>query len=282
MLHTLAVANYRSINRLILPLGRLNLITGANGSGKSNLYKALRLLAETAQGGVVNALAREGGLESTFWAGPEQITRRMKSGAVPVQGGPRQQVHRLRLGFAGEDFGYAIALGLPKPSTSAFSLDPEVKHESIWACHHYRPASALVERVGALNKIRDQKRWDVIAQHTPTFDSLFSQIADPVRTPEVVSLREQIRHWRFYDHFRTDVDAPARQPQLGTRTPVLHHDGRDLAAALQTIREIGDRDALNAAIDDAFPGSRLHIDFQAGGRFAVELRQAGLLRSLRA
>lgn len=66
MLHTLAVANYRSINSLILPLGRLNLITGANGSGKSNLYRVLRLLAETAQGGVVNALAREGGLESSF------------------------------------------------------------------------------------------------------------------------------------------------------------------------------------------------------------------------
>ena len=113
MLHTLAVANYRSINSLILPLDRLNLITGANGSGKSNLYRALRLLAETAQGGVVNALAREGGLESSFWAGPEKISRRMLGGEVPVQGGPRQNVMRLRLGFAGEDFGYAIALGLP-------------------------------------------------------------------------------------------------------------------------------------------------------------------------
>ena len=39
---------------------------------------------------------------------------------------------------------------------------------------------------------------------------------------------------------------------------------------------------LDAAIDDAFPGSRLHIDFQAGGRFAVELRQEGLLRPLSA
>ena len=46
MLHTLAVGNYRSINNLVMPLGRLNLITGANGSGKSNLYRALRLLAE--------------------------------------------------------------------------------------------------------------------------------------------------------------------------------------------------------------------------------------------
>ncbi|SDO43774.1 AAA domain-containing protein [Pseudomonas azotoformans] len=50
MLKTLAVANYRSINKWVVPLDRLNLITGPNGSGKSNLYRALRLLAETAQG----------------------------------------------------------------------------------------------------------------------------------------------------------------------------------------------------------------------------------------
>lgn len=282
MLHTLAVANYRSINSLILPLGRLNLITGANGSGKSNLYRALRLLAETAQGGVVNALAREGGLESSFWAGPEKISRRMLGGEVPVQGGPRQNVMRLRLGFAGEDFGYAIALGLPEPSNSAFSLDPEIKRECIWAGASYRPASLLVDRAGPLVRLRDGRSWQVLAQHVPNYDSLFDQIGNDPNCPEVFQLRETIRRWRFYDHFRSDAEAPARQPQLGTRTPVLHHDGRDLAAALQTIREIGDRDALNAAIDDAFPGSRLHIDFQAGGRFAVELRQEGLLRPLSA
>ena len=66
MINTLAITNYRSILKLVVPLGKLNVITGPNGSGKSNFYRALRLLAETAQGGVVNALAREGGLNSTF------------------------------------------------------------------------------------------------------------------------------------------------------------------------------------------------------------------------
>ncbi|WP_223807352.1 AAA family ATPase [Montanilutibacter psychrotolerans] len=130
MLTTLAIANYRSLRDLAVPMGSLNLVTGANGSGKSNLYRALRLLAETAQGGVVPALAREGGLQSTLWAGPENITRRMRSGEVPVEGGARQEVVSLRLGFAGEDFGYAIDLGLPSPPRglpSAFSLDPEIK-----------------------------------------------------------------------------------------------------------------------------------------------------------
>lgn len=285
MLHTLAVANYRSINSLILPLGRLNLITGANGSGKSNLYRALRLLAETAQGGVVNALAREGGLESSFWAGPEKISRRMRNGEVPVEGSPRQESVRLRLGFCGEDFGYAISLGLPLPprlNPSAFALDPEIKRECIWAGASYRPASLLVDRAGPVVRLREGRDWQVLAQHVPNYDSLFDQIGNDPNCPEVFQLRETIRRWRFYDHFRSDADAPARQPQLGTRTPVLHHDGRDLAAALQTIREIGDRAALDAAIEDAFPGSRLHIDFQLGGRFVVELHQQGLLRPLSA
>jgi predicted ATPase len=80
VLQTLAVQNYRTLRDLVLPLGALTLITGANGSGKSNIYKALRLLAETAQGGLIGSLAQEGGLTSTLWAGPETISRAMKRG----------------------------------------------------------------------------------------------------------------------------------------------------------------------------------------------------------
>ena len=287
MLTTLAVANYRSINTLVIPLARLNLITGPNGSGKSNLYRALRLLAETAQGGVVNALAREGGLQSTFWAGPERISRRMRTGEVAIEGGgPRKKVTRLRLGFAAEDFSYAISLGLPDPpppmNLSAFALDPEIKKECIWAGPLYRPASLLVGRAGPMIKAREGRSWDVIAQHTATFDSLFDQVGSLRSSPEVLLLRENIRGWRFYDHFRSDAEAPARQPQLGTRTPVLHHDGRDLAAALQTILEIGEPEALHQAIGDAFPGARLQIAPLQGARFAIEFYQEGLLRPLSA
>ncbi|HEX8543567.1 MAG TPA: AAA family ATPase [Pseudomonas sp.] len=282
MLKTLAVANYRSINTLIVPLERLNVITGPNGSGKSNLYRALRLLAETAQGGVINALAREGGLDSTFWAGPEKLSRRMRNGEVEVQGGPRQHVRRLRLGFAGEDFSYAISLGLPDKILSAFALDPEIKKECIWAGPLFRPASLLVQRSGPMIRAREGRDWDVLAQHTPAFDSLFDQVGSMRTCPEVLQLRETIRGWRFYDHFRSDADAPVRRPQLGTRTPVLHHDGRDLAAALQTILEIGDSQALHAAISDAFPGASLKIDAVPGGQFAVLFYQEGLLRPLSA
>src|SRR6185503_17184187 len=78
MLTTLAISNYRSLRNLIVPLRQLNLVTGPNGSGKSSVYRALRLLAETAQGGVIPSLAREGGLQSTLWAGPEKLGAAVK------------------------------------------------------------------------------------------------------------------------------------------------------------------------------------------------------------
>ena len=41
MLDTLAVANYRSLRRLVVPLRRCTVVTGSNGSGKSSLYRSL-------------------------------------------------------------------------------------------------------------------------------------------------------------------------------------------------------------------------------------------------
>ncbi|APA83282.1 AAA family ATPase [Francisella tularensis] len=282
MLKTLAINHYRSLFDLVIPLKKLNIITGVNASGKSNLYKALRLLAETAEGGVIHSLAKEGGLNTTFWAGPEKISRQMIKGEVAIQGNSKQNVARLRLGFADDLFGYSISLGYPEPSLSAFSLDPEIKRETIWAGDVYKASSVLVDRTGPLVKVRDGRKWEVIEQYTPVFESIFTQAVYIDKTPEIIRLREKVKGWRFYDHFRSDKDAPARLPQLGTRTPVLSQDGHDLAAALQTIIEIGDSQALVETIEDAFPGTKLGIKMYENGHFIVELYQQGLLRPLSA
>jgi predicted ATPase len=282
MLTTLAISNYRSLRNLIVPLQRLNLITGPNGSGKSNVYRALRLLAETAQGSVIPSLAREGGLPSTLWAGPERLGRAVKRGDHPVQGTTRKDPVNLRLGFAGDDFGYAIDLGLPTPSRSAFGLDPEIKREVIWNGPILRPAAMLVDRKESVVRTRSEDGdWNVLSYQLPTFDSMMTRFADPRNAPEMLALREQIRSWRFYDHFRTDVDAPSRLPQIGTHTPILSNDGADMAAALQTIREIGDASELDNAVADAFPGSSITV-LNVEGRFEIAMNQHGLLRPLKA
>ena len=283
MLQTLAVENYRSLRSLVVRLGRLNVIKGVNGSGKSNLYKALRLLADTATGGIVRSLASEGGLQSTFWAGPEKISRQMRAGRTPIQGTVRKDPVRLKLGFSGEDFGYCITMGLPLPprlSKSAFSLDPEIKRECIWSGPVSKPERILVDRNGPAVRARTENGWQTITDGLGLFESMLFQIADPNNVPEILLMRERIRSWRFYDQLRTDAEAPCRIPKLGTRTPVLSHDGADLASAIQTILEIGDEEAVAESIDAAFPGASVRVEPQPDGRFVLEFVQPGLLRPL--
>ena len=279
MLSSLAVSGYRSLRDLVVSLDRLNLVTGPNGSGKSNLYRALRLLAETAQGRVIQSLAREGGLQSTLWAGPETFSRSMLRGDQPVQGVVRKGPVSLKLGFGSDEFSYAIDLGLPPPPTGAFAHDPEIKRECVWSGQTLRPSTVLVDRHGSLVKTREEKDWRVVTHTLASFDSIMTHCADPRNTPEVLLLREEMRAWRFYDHFRTDASAPARLPQIGTYTPALSHDGADVAAAIQTIREIGDAEGLDRSVEDAFPGAHVSI-CHSNGRFEIEMQQHGLLRPL--
>jgi predicted ATPase len=282
----LAIAGYRSLRDFRLDLGALNVVTGPNGSGKSSLYRALRLLADIAQGRIIQSLAREGGLPSTLWAGPATIARAVKQGRYPVEGLAPKSPVSLKLGFSGDGYGYAIDLGLPHPdrsdTPSQFRLDPEIKTESVWTGQTLGRANALAARVGPHVGIRDDAgAWRTSLQSLATFDSMMTHCADPRDALDLLLLRERMRAWRFYDSPRTDQDAPARRPQVGTYTPILASDGADLAAALQTIREIGAADELDASIEDAFPRSSVSV-VNSDGYFEVEMRQHGLLRPLKA
>jgi len=77
---------------------------------------------------------------------------------------------------------------------------------------------------------------------------------------------------------------------VSVRTPVLSHDGSDLAAALQTILEIGDSNRLRTTISKALPGRSLvilsndSVPFQKSPRYAeltVGLQTDGCERPLK-
>ena len=283
MITRLAIAGYRSFRDVRLALGPLSIVTGANGSGKSSLYRALRLLADIAQGRIIQSLAAEGGLPSTLWAGPATIAREVKRGIHPVQGLVRTAPVGLKLGFASEDYGYAMDLGLPPPPPpeTMFSLDPVIKAEALWTGERLGNANVFARRLGPGVHIRDDRgAWRDVFHDLAAFDSMVTHCSDPREAVELLLLRERMRDWRFYDHFRTDAEAPARRRQVGTYTPVLASDGADLAAAIQTIFEIGDEAALHATVDDAFPGATLGVA-SSEGTFELSMRQHGLLRPLK-
>lgn len=272
------VTGYRSVRSLRLHLSQINVLTGANATGKTNLYNSVFLLAKAAAGGFAQVIAEEGGMPSVLWAGARK-SRSM--GAIRMEG------VRMSLGIKTDTFSYELVCGLPKQSSgekSAFSLDPEVKEERVWMDAPHGLKVTFFERSpkGAWILDNDERLSDYSGELLPT-ESVLSQLREPHLYPELSSLRTEMSRWRFYHHFRTDAESPLRHPQVGVRTPVLAHDGRDLAAALQTINEVGQSQDLHEAIRQAFPGASLEIEHdEDNGMFAVLLRMPGLRRPLRA
>ena len=71
VIRELRVSGYRSVRELRLQLGNVNVLTGPNGCGKSNLYNSVFLLAKVANGDFARVVAEEGGMASLFRKGRE-------------------------------------------------------------------------------------------------------------------------------------------------------------------------------------------------------------------
>jgi predicted ATPase len=204
LIKELVVEGYRSIRKLRLPFGPVNVIVGPNASGKTNLYRALHLLSAAASGRLARTLADEGGMPSALWAGAR-----------------RKEVVRMNIAVTTDDFGYMLSCGLPTPGGHAsFVLDPVVKSERATIKDRGR-AVVLLERENATAWLRDGDGRRVaypIALRDP--ESVLAQLQDPHRYPVVAGLRQEFVSWRFYHQFRTGRrvgPAPAanRRPDPG-------------------------------------------------------------------
>ncbi|MGR2682943.1 AAA family ATPase [Chromobacterium haemolyticum] len=270
-IHELSLKGFRSIRQLRLVLEPLNVVVGPNGCGKSNLYKAVRLLHEAACGRLSAALAEEGGIQKAMWAGGLRRGDR--------KGEPKRMTLAARLA----DYDYELQLGYPEPSLSLFSLDPLVKEETLWlAGQGRRPSAQVLERrnqsafLTSVDGVRTTYPLGLQAE-----ESVFGQLSEPHLYPEVSQVRETLRRWRFYHEFAVWPGSPPRAPQVGIRSPVLAHDGGNLASAFQTIVEIGDVELLRSVLADAFPDSRFQVE-ALHGRFQMLMQRDGILRPLEA
>jgi predicted ATPase len=237
------VSGYRSLQKVEVPVAPLTVLSGANGCGKTNLYRALQLIQAAATGSFTREIAGEGGMESALWAG-----RR----------GQRRIALEVELGTAGADsYVYKLEAGAPIPC-SAFALEPHVKEESL-TFRHGRRETPLLKRKGPHLVAWDAEgRSHDVATNLLASETGLAAIEAASDFPEQHAIRRTLCDWRFYHEMRTDAGSALRQPALAITTQTLASDGSDLAAVFATLahvrRDIAD---VDAAVEEAFPGSQL-------------------------
>jgi predicted ATPase len=244
---------FRSLRSIAYPMSDLDVLVGANGAGKTNLYRALELLRSAAENTLARDLAREGGLASALWAGP-----RRRSGPSRV---------RLAVGLgdparAGQDeaYRYEVEIGYPPPVSAAIAAEPHIKAETVTHLTGARRVR-LLERRGLAVTVRDEHGRPVeLDIDLLDSETVLGRLEDPSRYPVLDLVRRTLLQWRFYHGLRTDPGSPMRRSCAAVATPTLASDGSDLAAVFATLAYIRqDTQALDDAVDSAFPGARLHI-----------------------
>lgn len=248
-LTAISIEGYRSVKKIHFPIGALTVFVGQNGTGKTNLYRAVELLHYASVGTITHAVAEEGGVQSALWAG------------VRAKNKPVRLILKAELG----DYSYKIEIGLPTPYQAALPLEPLVKNEEL-TLRHDSSHVTLMKREGPAAWLRTlngkRQTYDGVLLPSETALGTFN---DAAQYPEVDDVRRMLQDWRFYHAFRTDKAAPVRRPCLALTTPALSSDGHDLAAVLATLYHIREETPeVDEAISDAFPGAKLHSSVDQG------------------
>ena len=270
---SLHVAGYRSIRSIYLDLKPVNVVLGANGTGKSNLYRSLYLLWSAAAGNLAGAIADEGGMPSILSAGSLRK--------------PGQKSVTLAVDL--DELSYQIVIGRVPLSDRVgggamgyFQNDPDIKIEKVNVDYRGKQISLLARKRGYISARNMDGRpieYPLVVAHC---ESVLTGLREPHLFPDLSKLRSDILSWRFYHNFRTDFHSPLRRPQVPVFTPVLSHDGRDLASALATIAAVdGGAGAINEAVSDAFPDSSVSFD-STDDVLELTMRMPGLNRSFSA
>ncbi len=235
MIQYIRIQNFRSVKDIALELGPLNIVFGPNGCGKSNIYNAIHLLTAAAEGRLSGFISEEGGLENMMWSGKRS----------PLDRHPR----RLQIACRTDSFDYELQIGFPEklPYPTQFMLDPIVKEENIWLAGYYRrPSSRVLQRKNQAAFLVD------VTGEKSTSPRVFMKmsrcsvgLASRTVSRSIASAGDLCAVGGFIMNSRLAVIRRCVSRPWVTRSPVLDSDGQNLAAAFQTIVEIGAEEILH-------------------------------------
>lgn len=254
-----STAGYRSLKSIHYPVGDLEVFVGANGVGKTNLYRGLEMLRAAAENQLGAVLAAEG-MASALWAKPRSRGPARMSFAATVA----------ETGRGASRYRYEVEVGYPAPGAGAFAHEPEIKLETLSLSTGARTVRLLERRADGVMARGEDGRPVAVDIDLLGSETALGRLEDPSRYPALDAVRRTFGEWRFYHDFRTDAGSPLRRPCVAVASPTLASDGANLAAVFATLDAIrGDTADLDEVVGTAFPGASLEIVAGDEARFGM-------------
>ena len=274
----LEIQGFRSLKKITWKPGDLNVVIGRNGSGKSNLLRALELISASAQGNLDNFTVKSGGTDDLVWDG-SATNIRFSLRTSPMVGG--------RIGY--DNFKYEV--GLTKfNNKNDFRIEDELLSKPyLYEQREKAQPFKLLERSAAsgnaaiFNETGGRltspgetisPKETLLASTTAPAPFVDKQYAEEYR--QASTFGKELGDWTIYHDIRTDRDAEMRKEAVSSYDRHVATDGQNLINVLHTLYDnVEDRtfrDQINSAMRAAFGNDFEGLIFPPGQNQRVQLR----------
>lgn len=250
LLKSMSAAQYRSLRAIRMELDGVNVFIGANGVGKTNLYRGLQLVQAAVRGTFAREIAAEGGMMQALWAGPRRTQEKARIGFSVEVIDPK----------TGLVLEYRVEAGVKPPLQAGFAFEPQIKEE-VFSVDTGRGHVVMMKRQGPGITLRsDRGRMVPFDETALPSETAISMLAHEAAAPEIATFCRFAEQWRFFHGFRTDAGSLLRRPCLAVTAPLLDEDGSNLAAVFATISvNRGEMPEIDDIVADALSGAQLVI-----------------------
>jgi predicted ATPase len=247
------IEGFRRLYNVNLKLKPLNVVIGANGSGKTSLLEVFSLLASSASGNLKETLSDFGGIEANLTNLRTANDDKARFMAFELtMSVPHQTPIQYRLALTPQGVGYQIA-------------DEVLTQQRDKKPQPFKHIQSYHGDIRYFNNGLVRPNWE----YNPT-ESALSQVPKMFQEPE--DFRKRLSSSTHYHVLDVGYRAPVRMPQQMRDAQLPGHDGENLVSCLYTIRETDpDRfESIEATLRAGFPDfERLNFPPVAAGTLAM-------------
>ncbi len=245
----LSIEGFRSLKKVEWTPGDLNVVIGANASGKSNLITALEFLSASARGRLSEYVISKGGMAALVWDGQAQDIRFASKISFDDDVTETQfDTLEYRLDMRKRDSANDYLL------TDEFAV---VRHLLVGLDSGVDFTNLLTRDTQSAMIFFEKSNDFSVVEDAPPAETLLS-LASGAHWGNhwLPLLRKYLAGWSLYNDLFLHQNAPIRQSVITRYDTRINPDGQNLASALHTLYT-GDRDfkrdidlGMGAAFDD--------------------------------